>query len=101
MRSDSMPEDLRPPTFEEVAAYIKEAGLIGKVSPQHFYEYYEKQDFKYKGIIMDWQLKIQQWASRQRGSVIITAKDYAAFNNEQKKDAPVSVDALRKLVDMI
>ena len=78
MTSSSMPEYEQAPTYDEVIAYAHNEGLLGKVSIDRFYDYYSKQNFLYQGVLMDWKNKLHEWASKQRGTVSISAKEYAA-----------------------
>ena len=66
MSNDSKPDYGKPPTFEEVVAYAKEEGLYGKVPLSKFYDFYAKQGFMFRGILMDWKGKLYEWAERQR-----------------------------------
>ena len=72
------------PTYEEVVAYCDSEGLIGKVDTVKFYEFYDKQGFMYRGYLMDWKNKLHEWASRQRGTIKQSAKEYNALNKTQK-----------------
>lgn len=72
------------PTYEEVVAYCDSEGLIGKVDTVKFYEFYDKQGFMYRGYLMDWKNKLHEWASRQKGAVKQSAKEYNALNKTQK-----------------
>ena len=74
----------RAPTYEEIVAYAASEGLIGKVDTVKFYDWYAKQNFMYKGYIMDWQGKLHEWASRQKGTIKQTAKEYNAVAQTQK-----------------
>ena len=71
----------KAPTYEEVVAYAKSNDLLGKVDTAKFYDWYAKQNFMYKGYLMDWQGKLHEWAARQKGTVRQTAKEY---NTAQK-----------------
>ena len=73
----------KAPTFEEVVAYAVQAGLYGKLPLQKFYDLYEKQGFMYKGCLMDWQAKMQEWADRQTAPVRETGREKAAKPPEQ------------------
>ena len=72
------------PTYEEIVAYCAEQGLIGKVDTVKFYEFYDKQNFIYRGALMDWKDKLHEWASRQRGTVKQSAKEYNALHGAKK-----------------
>ena len=74
----------RKPTYEEVVAFADSEGLIGKVDTVKFYDFYNKQNFMYKGYLMDWQSKLHEWAARQRGTVQQSAKEYNVLNKSQK-----------------
>lgn len=74
----------KAPTYEEIVAYCDSEGLIGKVDTVKFFDHYAKQDFMYRGYIMDWKSKLHEWASRQRGTVRQSAKEYNALNKTQK-----------------
>lgn len=89
------------PTLAEVAQFIKEAGLWGKVSPTKFYEYYDRQDFLFRGIPMDWKEKVVQWAQREKKPVTVTAADFKALDEQKKMYNNPSPEELRKIVDMI
>lgn len=70
------------PTYEDIVAYAEEAGLIGKIDTVRFYEYYEKQDFMFRGAIMNWKGKMHDWAKNQYRKVIPTAKEKSAAPKE-------------------
>ena len=72
------------PVYEEVVAYADSEGLIGKVDTAKFYDFYAKQDFLYRGYPMDWKNKLHEWASRQKGTVKQSAKEYNALSKTQK-----------------
>lgn len=72
------------PTYEEIVAFASSEGLIGKVDTVKFYDYYDKQNFIYKGYIMDWQGKMREWASKQRGTIKQSAREYNVLNKTQK-----------------
>lgn len=98
MSYDSLPDyEEKAPTFDDVVAYAVEAGLFGKVSLTKFYEYYA--DFKGPGgMIIDWKTKLHEWASRQKGKVVITASEYNARNKlgvkqEAEKPKSYGIDA--------
>ena len=86
------------PTLEEIAEYVKEQGLQAKVSPTRFYDYYNKQDFLYRGLPMDWKAKVQEWAKTQKGSVPTSAADYKLY---QKAVPQISLEELRRRIAMI
>jgi len=67
-----MPCDSFAPTFEEVVLYADKQKLIGKVDIRKFYDFYDRSDFLYRGIPMDWKGKLQEWASKQRSPVKAT-----------------------------
>jgi len=85
-------------TYDEVVAYAKEAGLIGKIDTVRFYEYYAKQSFMYRGQPMDWKGKMHEWAKTQRGAVRQSATEYKAV---EKMAPKVSLEELRRRVAMI
>lgn len=72
------------PAYEDVVSYCASEGLIGKVDTVKFYEFYDKQNFMFRGYLMDWKSKLHEWASRQRGSVTQSAKEYNALQKTQK-----------------
>ena len=78
MSNNSLPDFEKVPTFDDVVAYAVEVELFGKLTLTKFYEYYAKQGFMYKGVLMDWRAKMHEWASRERTKVVITAKEYEA-----------------------
>lgn len=85
------------PTLQEIAGYIRENGLDGKVSPSRFYDYYAKQNFMYRGLPMDWKTKVHEWAKTQKGPVRQSAADYKAYT----KPPSISLDELRKRIAAI
>lgn len=74
----------KAPTYEEVVAYAESEGLIGKVDTAKFFDWYAKQNWMYKGYLMDWKGKLHEWAARQKGVVKQTAVEYKAV----QKTAP-------------
>ena len=74
----------KAPTYEEIVSYCADNGLIGKVDTAKFYDFYAKQNFTYRGAIMDWQGKLKEWAERQRGTVQQSAMEYNVLNKTQK-----------------
>lgn len=87
MTGGSMQDYTPAPTPEEVGAYIRENGFVGKVSPSKFYAYYAKQNFEFKGAPMDWKGKVTDWARNQRAPVPMTAADYKLLG-ESSAPAP-------------
>ena len=81
-----------PPTFEEVVAYAVDAKLWGKISISKFYDYYAKQNFMFMGHIMDWKSKMQEWAGKQTGKVVITKREADAKAALPKKEVYNMVD---------
>ena len=86
------------PTLEEIATYVKENGLEGKVSPTRFYDYYSRQNFMFRGLPMDWKSKLHEWAKTQRSPVQTNASDYKLAVKNMPR---VSLDELRQRVAMI
>lgn len=68
----------KAPTYEEVVAFAKSEGLLGKVDTAKFYDWYAKQNFMYRGYLMDWKGKLHEWAARQKGTVRQTTTEYKA-----------------------
>ena len=66
------------PTYEEIVAYCDSEGLIGKVDTVKFYDFYNKQNFMYRGYLMDWKKKLHEWAARQKGTVRQTTTEHKA-----------------------
>ena len=75
----------RAPTYEEIVAYADSEGLIGRIDTVKFYDFYAKQNFMYRGYIMDWKKKMHEWADRQKGAVKQSAKEYNALNKVTPK----------------
>lgn len=76
------------PTYEDIVAYCMEGGLIGKVDTVKFYDYYGKQNFMFRGQIMDWKNKLHEWASGQKSKIIQKAKEanaVASLSAKSKK----------------
>ena len=74
------------PTYEDIVAYAQEAGLIGKIDTVRFYDYYAKQEFMFRGAIMDWKGKMREWAKTQTKKIIPNAKETAAQHKYSKID---------------
>ena len=68
------------PTYEEVVAYCVDNGFIGKVDTVKFYDWYDKQNWMFKGLIMDWKKKLPEWAARSNGRITQSAKEYNAIS---------------------
>lgn len=85
MSPNNMPAPDRAPTIEEIAAYIRDNGYSGSVSPTRFYGWYEKSGFMYRGQIMDWRKKIREWAESQKKPVVMTAEDYRLLNAQPEQ----------------
>lgn len=75
-----------PPTLDDVARFVQEAGLVGKISPSKFYAYYHKQNFMYQGQPMDWRAKVCKWAATETRAVQMNAADYDAISRTKKKE---------------
>lgn len=73
------------PTYEELVAYAYSEGLIGKVDTVKFYDYYDRQNFQFRGMLMDWKGKLHEWASKQKSAVIQTAKEANAIQKMSAK----------------
>ena len=104
MSNNSAPDFGKAPTFDEVVKYAIDNDLFGKVSLVKFCDYYG--DFRGKaGAVMDWKSKLHQWAARQRGQVIVSAKEYEAQarvqNKPEKKPANNIIAELQAKVAMI
>lgn len=89
-----------PPSFDEVKQYAIDAGLIDKISVTKFYRYYERADFLYKGLPMDWKSRMKQWAETQRTPVntMANAGDYH-FQHSSKYETREYLDYVKKVAD--
>lgn len=84
------------PTEEEIEAYVKEKGL--KVNPHRFYRYYLPSSFRYRGELMDWRVKLEEWNRNERPRAkrkYTTAAEYYAENR------PVDTKDLEKAMKAI
>ena len=86
------------PTYEEVVAYAKNEGLIGKVDTVKFYDFYNKQGFMYRGAIMDWKKKLHEWASSQRARVMQSAKEAEAIRAMGKKIDTQQLETIQNIL---
>lgn len=95
MSRDSVPEIETAPTFEDVVAYAVAEGIFGKISLTKFFDYYSKTQFIYQGRIMDWKMKLHEWAKRQSSQPVITEQEYRIRNKiTAKKADPTYMDDL-------
>ena len=78
LRKKAIPEYDRKPTFEEVVQYAVDNNIYGKINLSKFYDYYDQHEFSVKGIPINWKTKLQEWANRQTGSVVVSAKEASA-----------------------
>ena len=108
MSHDSAPVYEKAPTFDEVVEYAIRNNMYGKISLVKFYDYYKP--FKGPGgYIIDWKSKMFQWAQSQKNKVIISAREYEAYNRikngkavpEEKIKKLSYLDDLWKKVDLI
>lgn len=90
MTKDAIPEVGRAPTFDEVMKFAVDAGLYGKVSVSKFYDYYNRDNFMYRGYVMDWKTKLREWAQRQKGTVVPTAQERRVY--EKSKPRMINVN---------
>lgn len=82
------------PTYEDIVAYCVEQKLIGKVDTVKFYDFYAKQNFMYRGYVMDWKGKLREWAGSQKSRIVQSAKEANAVASLSKKDnrSPFGID---------
>ncbi len=57
--------EIKPPSFEEVQSYAREAGLEERLNVKRFYDYYARTGFLFKGLPFNWQEKMHEWAATQ------------------------------------
>jgi len=93
----------KAPTYEEIVSYCNDNDLIGRVDTVKFYEYYAKQNFMFRGAIMDWQSKLHEWAERQKGTVKQSAKEYHAIQNlpQNRKKSPIPSLSKKEYLDYL
>lgn len=92
----------KPPTIEEVIAYIKEKGY--KVDPYKFYDYYEAGDWKTKAgkyMAGNWKQYVVSWNNKELERIKDQPKGYNSdYEREpdQKKERSYSQDEFERLL---
>ena len=99
--SESRPVYEKPPTFEEVVLYANEQKLIGKVDIRKFYDWYDRSNFQYHGLPVDWKSKLLEWASRQNVKVTITGEVQAVLDTNKKQKGQIDVELLDRIARCI
>ena len=90
-------ETEREPTYQDILEYCRDAGLLGKISTNKFYEYYKGKWF-YKGVLINWKEKLQQWAARQTSPVTLSAEEYRLLNESKAQHPPTIVENINSLL---